>query len=477
MFTTALAHGDAVTSATQAAVGSTVLVVVGVATAAVLVALVAASLRYPFLGIAMILVSVALSGYTVEVGRDGFSLTAFAANSESLTLRLEYLLVPAGAFALILGRLLRRAPIVFGRSAWLGAWIGVNILSSLLRSPALGYSLRMVYFYVVGGLAYLGVVNCATDRSRLRSVLILEAGLVAFEAGFALFLGGRWLDVGVVRLHGTFQEPVVFAGYMVPMSLLLLAWGIGSAGSRSAPRWLLPAAVAGLIASTFSMSRASWGMAILGACVVLFFVWLWRPISRKRLFAWASVASGLAIVAMLIWIRFAPLLYTSYNDPFPDNVTASGGEPGEPLEERIESDTWLWRLDVAREVLRSIEQSPFLGQGTLTFGQTHDVFARPSATPSDGWIPTGSLLALHDTGVIGLMLYGLLLVTIAFDAVRAMRSGDPEARSLTMGSLAGLIAWVGMEQMSTNMILGIGWVFLGLVSAASTVVRSGIREG
>jgi hypothetical protein len=235
--------------------------------------IVAAIVRYPSLGIAVILLSVAVSGYTVEVGREGIRLVAFATDPESLTLRPEYLFVPLGACSLVLGRLLRRQPVRFGRSAWLGAWIGVNVLSSVLRSPALSYSLRMIYFYVVGALAYLGVVNYASDRIRLRSVLLLTAGLVAAEAAFALFLGGRWLDVGVVRLHGSFQEPVLFSGFMVPMSLLLLGWGMATSTSTESPRWLVPVAYAGLLVSAFSMSRASWSMAVLEVGLILILVW------------------------------------------------------------------------------------------------------------------------------------------------------------------------------------------------------------
>jgi O-antigen ligase len=204
----------------------------------------------------------------------------------------------------------------------------------------------------------------------------------------------------------------------------------------------------------------------------------------------ARVAAGgvLALAVLFLWLRFAPSLYSSFDDPFPDAVTATLPDTAsetlpdevtetqaaaiESLKARLESDTWMWRLNIAREVLRVVKESPLIGFGTLTFGQTHDVLGRPSPTPSDGWIPTGSLLVLHDTGVVGLVLFGIFLLAIAFDTVRAMRPSDVEGRSLALGGLAGLVAWLGMEQMSTNMILGIGWGYLGLISAVAATVRT-----
>lgn len=471
------------------------IVLIAIVAALGLLGLVAAAVRHPFLGLAMIVLSVALSGIMVEVGPDGIQLATFQPNPEVLTLRPEFLLVPLGAFSLLLGRLRRREQIQYGRVAWLGAFIGVNILSSVLNSPVLAYSLRMVSFYVVGALGYLGVINYATDRPRLKKALLLSAAVVAGEAAFALLAGGRWLDNGIVRLFGTFQEPVVFSSFMVPLSLLLLGWGMGSLTTAASSRWLLILAYVGLIASAFSMSRASWGTAVLGAGLIVVFAWLWRLRRRTSLVVGVIAGGVLAVIVLLSWIRFAPRMYSSYDLIFFEIGTASGGRtgedpaiprsttepPGEGVENllatRLESSTSQWRLDVAREVFRSIARGPLLGMGTLTFGQTHDVFGQPSPKPSDGWIPIGSLLVLHDTGIIGIILFGTFMLAIVWDAVRVVRTGDEEGRYLALGGLAGIVAWLGMEQTSTNAILGFGWVFLGLVSAIASVHQASPVEG
>jgi hypothetical protein len=324
----------------------------------------------------------------------------------------------------------------------------------------------MIYFYVVGALAYVGVVNYASDRSRLRSALLWTAGVVAAEAAFALFLGGRWLDTGVVRVYGSFGEPVLFAGFMVPMSVLLLGWGMGSSTSAASPRWGAPVAFAGLLVSALAMSRAAWGLAILGVGFMVVVLWRWRQVRPMRLLAGVAAGGALAIAVMFFWVRFAPAWYSSFNYVFTDSEDQQG------LAARLESESWLWRLDIAREVVRVVGEEPIIGHGTLTFGQTHDVPGRHSSTPADGWIPTASLLVLHDTGVVGLVLLGVFLLAIAFDAVGTIRSGGIEGRTVALGGLLGLVAWLGMEQLSTTMTLGIGWVFLGLVSAVASVYRA-----
>ena len=199
----------------QLAVLGLVIGVVGVLTAITVY-------KRPGLALVAAALSTALSGYSLEVGPGGIWFAAYRSSTLALSLRPDYIVVPAAALGLLARRLVMKEGLAPGRIAWLGLLIVANLLSTLLRSPDWAYSFRMLYLYLVGAAAYFCIVDSGRTDRDLRRALNTYAAIAGLEALFALTFGGRWLDVGTVRLHGSLLEPNLLGLYAVPLGLIFL---------------------------------------------------------------------------------------------------------------------------------------------------------------------------------------------------------------------------------------------------------------
>jgi len=128
------------------------------------------------------------------------------------------------------------------------------------------------------------------------------------------------------------------------------------------------------------------------------------------------------------------------------------------------------RLFTYAMALQQTIDHPLIGWGTFTF-------APLAAQGSDFqqfdnwrnlWIGNYLLLALHDTGVVGLVLWLGLLTSIlrrAIRAIRALRPTDPFAVS-TVQSLTAVVVVLLVAFLSTSgFSLGYSWLLIGLLGA------------
>lgn len=401
------------------------------------------ALRYPTVGLVVIISSVAVPGWSGEVypADLGIPIGSLAA---SLTLRSEYVFVPVVSAALLFKKLYRKERIRIGRAPLFGIWLAANVVSSWLVSTDQAYSFRMLYFHFVGGLGYLWAMNFVVDRAGMSRALRVAAIVVIIEAGYSIFFSGRWFDKGVIRLYGSLLEPVILADYTVPLAILLFSWA--SKRYFAAGAWKLPAA-AGVAAATMGIltfSRAAWLTLTAGLLLLLVYWRAWGLLRSKHVIVLATSGLFAAVGIVLVWTTAAVA----------------------PLIARLGDQSANMRLTVAQQVISELKASPWVGFGTLTYGLGHPMYG---LSTGPGWIPSGLLNVVHDTGVVGLSIFLAFVGLLLLDAYRATKVRDTALRHISAGSLAGMLAWLVMDQFSSSMILGFTWVFIGLTSAIVTL--------
>lgn len=292
---------------------------------------------------------------------------------------------------------------------------------------------------LASGLAiYLMVADVVQDERGARRFVaaILASSLVPVAMAWLQWLtGAGYFFLGFVgteyayRPQGTFVHPGAFGSYLV----IVLALGVGL--YFSAPRcWqgilLAWAAVAaGCLALT--LARAQW----LGAMVAMLVVGL---LKRRKL-------AFLAVVLAVILLAAVPLLR--------ERLTAS------------ESVTWrltLW------QAARKLAWPPTpVGRGLATSPwHINQLLPKVESPPHNDY-----LKVLIETGVVGLVAYGLWLVTLLRHAWRAYRRAEARpiawrALSLLAVVLAGMVMSLADNYLGYTSVQWYLWAVVALVPAA-----------
>jgi O-antigen ligase len=349
---------------------------------------------------------------------------------------------------------------------WLLAILAANVVASLLHSPARAFSLAqcasLASVWAIPALLDTFLDTRAEVDAFSRRALL--AGAVACALGVGAFLlaaagvpvgGAEVSRVAAERLtraygaYGTMVEPNIFGGFAG--ALLVVALALPRA---AATRWAAAAAGAALV---LSFTRAAW----LGAAAgVVAFAALARPAlgvapSRRRTPALAPVAA-LVAAGVVLW-----LLPGSAGALFRFKLLNLVN---------LESQTATLRLLTYGLALDQTAAHPVIGSGTFTFAplvaQGNDF--RQFESWRNLWIGNWALLALHDTGVVGLGLWvGMLGATLrrGVRAARRARAADPALARRTLALTAAVASLLVPFLATTGFTLGYPWVLVGLLGA------------
>jgi O-antigen ligase len=258
--------------------------------------------------------------------------------------------------------------------------------------------------------------------------------------------------------YGTMVEPNIFgsftAAFLVLATVLL---SIAAHRGVAVPnirllRWLAVAAATGLV---LSFTRAAWLGA--GAALVAFAVAA-RAVAGVRVrFSRSLVPAGLAVAGLGLML----LLPGNAGDLFRFKVLNLLN---------VVSPTGALRLLTYAMALDQTAQHPIVGWGTFSF-------AALAVQGSDFqqfdnwrnlWIGNFLVLALHDTGAVGLALWVGLIATILARGVRAVRV---LRRSAPLASVRALALTVAVASLlvpflaTSGFSLGYSWLLIGLLGA------------
>ncbi len=389
------------------------------------------------------------------------------------TVRLDQLAACALCIPLVLGVLSgRRRWQLDGTSLWLGAILAVNLVASLANSPARQYSLLQCANLASAWVIYVILVNFLQSREDITEMITASllaasvcsalaiAGFLFALAGFSI--GGADLSTSSAEslthpfgAFGTMLEPNILGSYCA--AHLVLAVGVlalerGRLSIRG--RWRVRiAATLCSVAVVISFTRSAWIGLAFG---LVFLAVMAGNITARRARYLMMPVGAIAVSALLVL-----LLPGSAADFLRDKITNLLNP---------ESPTAVLRLLTYALAIEQTRVHPVMGWGTFTFAplaaQGAD-FAQYAGWRSI-WITNFLLLALHDTGVIGLVLWVLLLGSLLVPGWKMTRALgryhiDDAARAavLTAALATLLIPFLA----TTGFSLGYPWVLAGLLGA------------
>lgn len=313
----------------------------------------------------------------------------------------------------------------------LGIWVSIGLVSTILNSPDVVSSLRIVAWQA--SALCLGVVSATYLRSEaarqrvlqvflISTALVTVAGLLAYLAGFSY--NGLLSEVEVFsssrRLSGVAPEPNLFGSQCMAAFLLSITYPLRF-------RFLGSIQLILLIGIGASFTRAVWIASLLallyislplgrGASVTAAIPASLRPRRRtalRTLVAFA-VAVGIATIA----------------------VPAARDEASQRLKSLVELDdgTGAYRQETWRTAMGDLAESNAwaLGLGVNTFGQRHE---NPYDASKPAYLGNSVVVQLYETGVVGLTAFLAGLIGLAWRA--RLR------RPATALVLAALVAGVG----------------------------------
>lgn len=344
------------------------------------------------------------------------------------------------------------------------AYVVWNYVSSAWMSPDPRLTLRWALLNNLAVLPYFLIRFLVTDERTVHWVFRAFLAIGIAECAFALVafasrqLFGTTFGVvvnqyvgGFGGTYGTQYEPNLMGSFAACLSIILL---VVYFVSKNKPRWLVGGTIVSMGALLVSLSRAAF-LAFAAVSIVLLFVGARTGFVNAR----KLIPLGLVLILFV-----APIAATGGRNLASRFLTLSQ----EGLENDVET---MGRLVAITVALEDIRQHPIVGNGTSSF----QLLADSKEIPILGerpWVGNTPIRILHDTGAIGLMLMGGLVVVIAKN-VRKVIGGQGEAREIVCALAAGSLIY-GVTFMATEgTILSFFWVHVGLLATACVQATKG----
>jgi O-antigen ligase len=358
----------------------------------------------------------------------------------------------------IIAAVLRRSLLLDRVAVFALGFAMVGLCSAVLAAPQYGLSapqLMIALSYLARWLVYFGVYLFVINNVRVEQVPGIWSVFVKVMLAFAIFgifqsfflpdfaqivypesRASDW-DAQGHRLVTTVLDPNLAAS----MILLVLLVQLAQIACGAKIPWWQPSAF--LLALTLTLSRSGLLAFGIGLTVIV----LARGISLRllRLFGIILFLS-VALVPRLIGLLQA---YARFD-------VGSGSSAG--------TRVFAWLV-----AFETIAQHPFIGVGFNTYGYVKNSagieLSGASAYGSDG----GLIFAAVMTGIVGLVLY-LLMLSAVFSRCRRLwrrANANPEQRGLAIGVAAGIVAIcihsLFANSLFTTFVMEMMWVLWGLM--------------
>ncbi len=381
--------------------------------------------------------------------------------------RVEHLFIVAlfplfGAYMLFAERRLPRLDLP---TILLGAWILLNLISSVLRAPDPSDSYQHIIRFVLLGCVYVMVANAFTSVDDWLKGLAFWMLLITIEAVFGIMVTFSAFHFGTSlgvmsdalipepRPGGTIIEPNIFASLIVSGYLILTyLWLWQKTASkpvflRNLHVYLLVILVL-VLALLLARTRAAWLSAIAG--LGLIYVWVSRR-SSGLVFHNVVLNVGVLIIAFILSSLITTSRYSTDSDGEPSSFSSTLDTHGTVRQRREE-------LELAFEDWKS---SPIIGNGTGSFGQIHGPRYGVKA-----WVSNIFARALVDTGIVGFIFLVLFLgVTALYSFLHAIRSPNSPVGAISTALFIGMIALLVAYQATDASWLAQFWIHLGMMAA------------
>ena len=382
-----------------------------------------------------------------EIGMGGLGGASSATASRGVTIRTEDLLLLLLGFAWLVRMavhkelgLVRQTPL----NSPIGYYIAINIFSTgvgMLTGDVSGktgffFVLKYIEYFVI----YFIVANNIQSRAQIKRftiALLLTAFIVSLVAMVQIPSGERVS----APFEGEAGEPNTLGGYLLFM--IAMAVGLALQLKKARDKWLLGGLIAiMLIPFLATLSRGSY----LGLPFVYLVLVALNDRYRGVMLLILIVFSVLGAVLMPQMVKDR-IMFTFTQRHYSSQVAVGGVRLDTSTSARIES----WE-----NALKDVMDSPVWGFGVTGYGFLDAQYPR----------------LLVETGLVGVVLFGLLILALFREAMGLFRRArDALYRGLAMGLLAGLagllVHGVGANTFIIVRIMEPFWLVVGLVVSAA----------
>lgn len=345
---------------------------------------------------------------------------------------------------------------------WVVAYVLINYASSAFESSAPSATLRWALLNHLAVLPYFLIRLLITDLEMLRKAfkILLAVGIAESAYGILCYAShhafgstigveiGQYL-VDIAAPYGSLYEANVFGAYTACCAVLFLALYLGEGKHRLG--YLICLIVASL-ASVLSFSRA----ALLA--FVLAIGWVFWHTRHSRNVRRSNLATLLPAFALILVIA----------------ASVMGGVLRERLgnlfQQGLAEETTLTRFLEIQEALQELPQHPLLGSGTASLQLSFDWGKYvPEWAGNSTWVGNVTVRILHDTGLLGLIIFLGFLVSLWSRIRRGLRGWNGHAPML-VGLSAGALLYGISFQATDCTTLAFCWVHLGCLAAAAILM-------
>jgi O-Antigen ligase len=348
---------------------------------------------------------------------------------------------------------------------WVAAYAAWNYVSSAWMSPDPKMTLRWALLNNLVILPYFLIRFLVTDQRLLRWMFNAFLGVGISECAYAVIcyvsrhiLGTSFgvavgqYAAGLEGVYGTHYEPNILGSYSACLAIMLLV--LVFLTPRTA-NWVIWGTVIALASLLMSLSRAAFLSFVFAALVLPFMGIRSGAVNPRKLL---TLGLGVALFTVPIAASGGKNLFARFANLSPDDVQGDVETMG--------------RLISVAEGLKNIAQHPIVGNGTASF----QLLADPREAPILGeqaWIANSVIRILHDTGVIGLLLFMGAILSIGPRIKKAIAGEAPE-RAMVLALSAGCLVYVVAFMSAEGTMLSFFWVHIGLLSAACSFATGNV---
>jgi hypothetical protein len=336
------------------------------------------------------------------------------------------------------------------------AYAALNLFSSLFMSIEPRQTIKWALQQVLVILAYFFLRVLVEDRAGLHKAVmaLLAVGAATVTYGIICFYSnllfgtefgmtiGQYGDTPAP--YGLQYEANLLGSYSGALAVMMLVIYLYDRRRRFLVGFTL--AFAGM---AISLSRGALGATFIGLSGVAVF-------SIKKKLLTRQLLVGIAKATFCALLVVLPAVVPQYAERF---NTMDIGEPA------ADPNT-LTRIVQVTSAFDEITKHPFLGGGTSSFQLAFDWQSLGEEWEEQGWIGNTEMRVLHDTGIIGLMIFAAFLVSLYRRSRKVLRiESNPELVALLASALVYCVSFQATE----GTMLAFSWVHLGLIGCAISI--------
>lgn len=394
------------------------------------------------------------------------SLSGVNINVFNLNVRLDQLVVCILFVQLIAKKIIKGKNIIYDiPSIYLIIFLTISLFSSLFYSPNSTYSAVQTLNIASVSLTYIVLVNYLSVETEFIKSLkyYLITGIIVSIIGITLFVFSK-LNIssyGIVLddsgafaygISSTMREQNIFGSYSLIYFVIAFGLIIHPIKNIVSKKIVQALICTSALALFLSFTRGAWLGAIIVCPLMLFF----QPDYKTgRNTNFNKYSKNILVIIAIGFIIFSISSVVS-----PTTLTYKIENMFE-----VQDGTGLARIIIWDQAWANIKEHLWFGQGTYSFGALNNPVSGEEGVITNAWIGNFVLTALHDTGIIGTILFGGMIFTLLKKGISMSKNITIASydRALAFSFSSAVISLLIAFFFTTGFSYGYGWYLLGLL--------------